>query len=281
MRGEHVVGTKAAGGGKRMSSKRPDGGAFPPPHGEYEYPVEMLQQASGTSIFDPVLCELAYRWFCPEGGSVIDPFAGGSVRGIVAAKLGRQYTGIELRAEQVAANEEQARGMGVSPAWLTGDSLSVLPTLPASDLFDLVFTCPPYGDLEVYSDDAADLSAMKWPAFLDAYRAIIAASVARLRPDRFAVIVVGDFRAPSGEYRNFPGETIRAFLDAGCVLYNDAVLVTAVGSLPIRVGAQFSKNRKLGKTHQNVLVFFKGNTKAIPSIGLEFCPEPPTEADGA
>lgn len=24
--------------------------------------------ASGTSIFDPVLCELAYRWFCPPAG---------------------------------------------------------------------------------------------------------------------------------------------------------------------------------------------------------------------
>lgn len=40
---------------------------------------------SATSIFDPVLCELAYRWFCPQGGTIIDPFAGGSVRGVVAA----------------------------------------------------------------------------------------------------------------------------------------------------------------------------------------------------
>jgi hypothetical protein len=39
-----------------------------------------------TSIFDPVLCEIAYRWFCPSGGTVLDPFAGGSVRGIVASK---------------------------------------------------------------------------------------------------------------------------------------------------------------------------------------------------
>ena len=39
--------------------------------------------APSTSIFDPVLCELAYRWFCPSGGKIIDPFAGGSVRGIV------------------------------------------------------------------------------------------------------------------------------------------------------------------------------------------------------
>lgn len=31
----------------------------------------------GTSVFDPVLCELAYRWFSPRGGLVLDPFAGG------------------------------------------------------------------------------------------------------------------------------------------------------------------------------------------------------------
>ncbi len=44
----------------------------------------MSSGQSGTSIFDPVLCELAYRWFCPPGGLILDPFAGGSVRGIVA-----------------------------------------------------------------------------------------------------------------------------------------------------------------------------------------------------
>lgn len=64
---------------------------------------------SGISVFDPVLCELVYRWFCPPGGHVLDPFAGGSVRGVVAHKLGRTYEGVELRPEQVAANEEQAR----------------------------------------------------------------------------------------------------------------------------------------------------------------------------
>jgi hypothetical protein len=31
-----------------------------------------------------VLCEIAYRWFSPPGGLILDPFAGGSVRGIVA-----------------------------------------------------------------------------------------------------------------------------------------------------------------------------------------------------
>jgi hypothetical protein len=39
------------------------------------------------------------------------------------------------------------------------------------------------------------------------------------------------------------------------------VLVTACGSLPIRVGRQFVSARKLGRTHQNVLVFVKGDPK--------------------
>jgi DNA modification methylase len=64
--------------------------------------------ATGTSIFDPALCELAYRWFCPPGGLVLDPFAGGSVRGIVAAKCGRLYIGIDLSERLVAANRAQA-----------------------------------------------------------------------------------------------------------------------------------------------------------------------------
>ena len=222
------------------------------------------QPESGTSIFDPVLCELAYRWFCPPGGSVLDPFAGGSVRGIVAAKCGLQYTGIDLSARQIVANEAQAAVIvpGNLPAWIVGDSVNVKTLAPGE--YDLIFSCPPYFDLEVYSDEPGDMSAMKWDDFLVAYRTIIAASVAMLKPNRFAVFVVGDVRDKAGYYRKFPWHTVEAFEASGMRLYNEAVLVTAVGSLPIRVGKMFGRYRKLGKTHQNVLVFYKGDIKAIP-----------------
>ena len=214
---------------------------------------------TGTSIFDPVLCELAYTWFCPSGGNVLDPFAGGSVRGIVAAYLGRKYTGIDLRAEQIAANIEQAKRIvpDNQPIWIVGDSNEALP----DGTFDLVFSCPPYADLEVYSDNPQDISTMDYPEFLAVYRSIVRKSVDRLADNRFACFVVGDVRDKNGIYRNFVSDTIAAFQDAGAMLYNEAILVTAVGSLPIRVGKQFASGRKLGKTHQNVLVFVKGNPK--------------------
>lgn len=53
----------------------------------------------GTSVFDPCVCEMDYTWYTAPGDEILDPFAGGSVRGIVAHQLGRTYTGIELRQE--------------------------------------------------------------------------------------------------------------------------------------------------------------------------------------
>ncbi|AVF41515.1 chromosome partitioning protein ParB [Pandoraea apista] len=223
-----------------------------------------------TSVFDPVLCELAYRWFCPEGGTVIDPFSGGSVRGIVAARLGRQYVGMELRDEQVAANREQLHLIAPddpAPAWQVGDSRHIGKALKGIEA-DFLFSCPPYADLERYSDRPEDLSTMKYPEFLAAYRDVIAGAAALLKPDRFACFVVGDVRARSGAYRNFVSDTITAFLDAGLTLYNEAILLTALGSAPIRAGKQFATSRKLGKVHQNVLVFVKGDwKKAVAACG--------------
>ncbi len=224
------------------------------------------QSATGTSIFDPVLCEIAYTWFCPPEGKVLDPFAGGSVRGIVAAVLGRLYTGIDLSEKQIAANEIQAEQIVPEnkPHWIVGDSLDSIP----DELFDFIFSCPPYAYLEVYSDDPRDISTMDYPEFLEIYRKIVGKSTERLREDRFACFVIGDIRDKKGFYHNFVSDTITAFQDAGCKLYNEAILVTAVGSLPIRVGKQFNASRKLGKTHQNVLVFCKGDPrKATEEVG--------------
>jgi hypothetical protein len=146
------------------------------------------------------------------------------------------------------------------PEWITGDAAEVGDL--CSDLqADLWFSCPPYGDLEVYSDNPRDLSTMSPEAFLKAFRGVVADSTALLRDDRFAVIVVGDYRDEQGFYRNFVSETISAFEDAGLRLYNEAILVTNLASLILRVGKQFDVSRKLGKSHQNVLVFVKGDPR--------------------
>lgn len=217
---------------------------------------------TGTSIFDPCLCELDYAWFTREGDEILDPFAGGSVRGVVASMMNRSYTGIELRAEQVAANVKQGEEIcETQPRWICGDSLN-MDELIGDAMFDHVFTCPPYGDLEVYSDDERDISNMGADDFDKAYAEIIALAAKHLRDDRFATIVVGNYRDGAGFLRDLSGITIQAAEQAGLRYYNDLILVTPAGSLPIRVGKQFTASRKAGRRHQYVLNFVKGDPKA-------------------
>jgi 1-aminocyclopropane-1-carboxylate deaminase/D-cysteine desulfhydrase-like pyridoxal-dependent ACC family enzyme/DNA modification methylase len=148
----------------------------------------------------------------------------------------------------------------IDPVWIVGDSTDVLDTVPDGSV-DFLFTCPPYHDLEVYSDDPRDISTMKYPDFISVYRGIIKKAADKLKDNRFAAIVVGEIRDKRGSYRGFIPDTIQAFRDAGLRYYNEAILVTAVASLPIRAARPFESARKLGKSHQNVLVFLKGKAK--------------------
>lgn len=406
----------------------------------------MTNMAPGTSIFDPVLCEVIYRWFCPKDGSVLDPFAGGSVRGIVAGYLGYDYTGVELSPDQVEANRvqseaileentdissdgikinisskwanhlfscskdyiikhchgrccegadkilisllpeeakaqkklgftvkdglllaspktgkcphKQANGLckihpqkpfgciaspftlnnsntliirnryskmkchgqgkpayktfraslnlilgeiqsaGVckrlesgggdvaahisretygkltyldglkhgtgdkkKPTWIQGDSQNI--DRLSKDQYDLIFSCPPYFDLEHYTEDVKDLSNMDWPQFTKTYQKIINKTLALLKDNRFACFVVSEIRDNKGWYRNFVTLTKRCFEESGVQFYNDIILINPEGTLPIRIGRQFNSYRKVGKMHQNVLVFYKGDIKKI------------------
>lgn len=109
---------------------------------------------------------------------------------------------------------------------------------------------------------------MAYADFLKAYRQIIDGACGQLRDNGFACFVVGDVRDAAGNYYGFVNDTVDAFRDAGMHLYNEAILLTAVGSLPIRATKQFKASRKMGKTHQNVLVFVKGaGKKATARLG--------------
>lgn len=215
----------------------------------------------GTSVFDPVLCELMYCWFTKKNDVVLDPFSGGSVRGIIAHYLDRQYLGIDIRKKQIAANIKQGKKI-VShsvPKWLVGDSYKKLKLIDKK--YDFIFTCPPYFDLEKYSNLENDLSNMEYDKFLKIYKSIIKMSCNLLKENRFACFVVGDVRdkdRTQNWYRNFIGETKQAFIDCGLHLYNEFVLLEGIGSSAMRIEQAWIK-KKCIKTHQNILIFYKGS----------------------
>jgi hypothetical protein len=225
----------------------------------------MMDINGGTSVFDPVICELVYRWFSTPGSTVLDPFCGGSVRGIVAGVLERQYTGVDLRMEQIAANTAQANAMpwasGARPLWMVGDATKLSESLPWDAEYDLVFSCPPYADLERYSDDPADISTWGWPEFVAGHAQAIADACSYLRDDRYACWVIGDVRGPDGTYRGLPYETVRAFAAAGLRLINECIIVDPLGTAAVRSARPFVANRKVTRVHQVLYVFVKGDVR--------------------
>lgn len=205
---------------------------------------------SDTSIFDPALCEVLYHWFCPVGGKILDPFAGGSVRGIVANKLGFKYTGVDIRQEQIDSNREQAFDileMNNQPQWYVGDSNDVLDGF--NDDFDFIFSCPPYADLEVYSSLDGDISNMKYSDFIEAYDSIIYKSCNLLKNGGYACFVVGEVRDKKGNYIGFVPDTIKSFVKCGMKFYNEAILVQSNMAIAGMRANGNMKTEKLVKVH--------------------------------
>lgn len=220
---------------------------------------------SDVSILDPVIAEIADKWFCIDGGKTFDCFAGDTVYGYVSSYTGHRFTGVELREEQVNFNNERIKKYNNS-IYICDDGRNILNHIER-DSQDLLFSCPPYFDLEVYSDLENDASNQgTYKEFIELLNTAFTNSIECLKNNRFAVIVCGDIRnKKTGAYYGFPDDIKNIFNNSGMITYNELILVDPVGNAMLRAG-NYMKHRKVVKTHQNVLVFFKGDTKQIKNI---------------
>lgn len=218
--------------------------------------------APNVSILDPVLAEIINFWFGLSNCNTFDCFAGDSVFGYVSSFLGNTFTGIELRQEQAALNQSRVDAASLPAKYICDDGQNVLNHIPTNSQ-DLLFSCPPYFDLEVYSDLPNDASNQKeYDGFLQILNNAFTAAIQCLKENRFAVIVIGDVRDKQGYYLRLPDDIKTIFQKNGMRLYNEIILIEQSGTAAIRAGNAM-QNRKVIKTHQNVLVFYKGDNKTI------------------
>ena len=232
--------------------------------------------SQGVSLFDPVLSEICCKWFTPYAGArIFDCFAGDTQKGLVFGSCGFEFTGVELRQEQVDTNNEVLTGRDLPVRYICDDGQNVANHFEPNSQ-DLLFSCPPYYDLEVYSDNENDASNQPTYAdFIQIIRKAFTAALGCLKDNRFAIVVVGDVRDKStGFYYDFCGDVKQIFRDAGVYLYNEIILVETGASTALRA-SRYMESRKVGKMHQNVLVFYKGDPHKIKAHfpKIEFTPE--------
>ena len=212
-----------------------------------------------TSKFDPVLMEHVFKWFCPDGGTILDPLCGGPTAGVVAGMLGYRFNGIDLRSEQIEANEDQVNSIfsegGMKPQYHCGDCLEVMDGL--TDTFDLVVSSPPYYDLAKYNDSPDNLcNKASYEEFTEGLGKIIRKSAGMLKMGGFMCLLMGDVRDKDGHYRGLVSDTIRMAQSAGLDLFNEMIVVQPYASAPMRA-ATYIKRYKVPRVHLHLLVFGK------------------------
>ena len=219
-----------------------------------------------ASVLDPLACEIIARFFMPsDGGRIYNPFGGGVQMGFVAGGCGYEYLASEIRQNQVDANNAICSQFAPRVKWVQADSSAYVP----DGEFDLVFTCPPYYKVEKYLDydgkpPAGEInSTPTYEEFKELLFSGYRQAIARLKENRFFVVMTGDSRDKTGAYHCHEAETELFMKEQGLSVYNRIVYLECEFTR-LAHAKRTLNTRKFPKREQKIIVGFKGNINAIP-----------------
>lgn len=219
------------------------------------------------SQYDPVLLEVLYTWYATAGDTIIDPFAGSPIAGLIASRLGYNFVGTDTWKKQVDTNKAKAKEMGEKRCVWHNDTGANIGEYVKGAKPKLMVTDPPYFNLEVYDEgNGKDISNAKdYKAFLGMLAGVLKPTYKVLADGGWAIIKIGNVRDGDGNYYNLVGDTVSIMQEAGYKFYNEIILATAIATAAMRARQTFGTNKKVVKTHQNILFFAKGKEVAINS----------------
>ena len=218
------------------------------------------------SEFNPDLAERIIRYWSIEGDLIVDPFGGRAIRAIVAIKLKRNYIGYEIAPSAYRFTNERLDYVREMAEYAfdfdntLGDSTIILGngckmSDVSTDTADMIFTCPPYHNLEKYESVEGQLSDIdEYEEFLEKISLCTQHCKRVLKPGKFAVWVVADWRRNG--FKCFHKDCIDIFLKQGFELWD--IVVSYYPGQFIYLNIERCEDHKYtSKTHEYVLVFRK------------------------
>jgi len=212
------------------------------------------------SEFNPLVAENILNFWSDENDTVLDPFAG-RIRGIIAGLKHRHYVGFEVSPEahksimNVVDDGKEKFDTGFLPTIHCDDSMNIqnydIPKV------DMIFSCPPYHNLEEYESVPGQLSDIKdHDEFLVQMKEIMRLSLEKLKDNGFCALVVGDYRIKD-KLVNFDYETVKMMDELGVQLWDKVILQNITfGWAGIKFG--HSKHKRItSKVTEYLLVFKK------------------------
>jgi len=178
-----------------------------------------LRRAHPSPKPPQLLAELV-RFFTKRGGHVLDPFAGVGGTLLACALEGRSAVGVDLSADYARRYQEVCAALGLpAQPYVVGDARALAEYAEVrAQPFDLILTDPPYAQMLArektgerkkrgqsaptpFTDSPADLGNLPYDMFLAELRAVLAGSLAFLRPRGHLVLFTKDLQ-PTPEHHN-------------------------------------------------------------------------------
>jgi len=236
----HSMQNKSTGGWHRIGSR---------------YGDRSTDADDNVSIFNPHLALMILSAYCPKGAYIYDPFAGGGTRGFIATAMGFKYYGREIRQIEVNRIKRVQKKLKLKFHIFCADAKS---DPPKNERFDFSYTCPPYWNMEVYSNLPDDISnANTYQEFLSGMKKALISTYKALKPGTLSIWVVGNFRQ-GHRLIHFNGDLIHKAEEVGFQLHDEIIFWGGSGRAGLRSG-NFVKNRKSVRIHEYVIILKKPN----------------------
>ena len=219
------------------------------------------------SEFNPTLAKMVIRfWSVPED-QIIDPFSGRTTRAFIARSENRKYLGYEIDPKTVEETMAKLnQGLGNHQVKIVNEDGCLL-KLTEDCTADLIFTCPPYYNLEKYASVPYQLSdEPSYKSFMKRIDDCCRNCFRVLKWGKFSVWVVNYFRQ-DGKLIMFHDDVKKAHEKAGFQVWDEIVVELASATLS-RGLRLFAENYHTAKTHEYCLVF----RKTYSPDKAELCP---------
>lgn len=224
--------------------------------------VNFYDEKELLSEFNPSVAKNIISYWSDPKDKILDPFSG-RTRALVSYAMDRSYCGFDVSSDVIEYNYQRFNELGIlkkddfNIELIHADSLEVTDYF-VRDAFDLIFTCPPYWNLEKYESVPGQLSDCKdYFDFLKQLGARLRNSIYPLKIGKYICIVVGDFRK-DGIFYQFHSDLIHMMaFDKRIVLHD----IVAIQNIPFHTAAYYfgsKRERKYtAKAHEYLLVWKK------------------------
>ena len=222
--------------------------------------VNFYDEKELMSEFNPNIAKNIISFWSNRKDLILDPFAG-RTRALVAFAMDRRYIGYDISKDtyQYIINRFDELKLFGNPNFMVDirnqDCLTIKDDFKG-ECFDMVFSCPPYHNIEKYQSCEGQLSDIKdYGVFLEELKKRLDIAVSVLKKGGYMCLVVGDFRK-NGCYVTFHADLIRAMRSNPNITLHDVIVIQ---NIPFVTAAfYFGSKRKFkytAKTHEYLLVW--------------------------